>query len=162
MPRIQPKPGAPGTPFRQVMALRPEILKAWHGLDEATRFAGVLPDALKEEVRRALAAVHGCAFCASLGDPAAANDDPRTAAAVALGKAIAAHPTGIDDAAWQAAAAHFSDEELVELLAWICFMYAGEMFGALMQFGRATPDQKRQYDEWRKAGASKTRVAGRA
>jgi len=36
------------------------------------------------------------------------------------------------------------------------------MFGALMQFGRATPDQKRQYDEWRKAGASRTRVAGHA
>jgi alkylhydroperoxidase family enzyme len=148
-----------GTPFRQVMGRRPEILKAWHQLDEATRFAGVLPDTLKEEVRRTLASVHGCAFCASLGDPVAVIDDPRTKAAVALGKAIAEHPIGIDDASWNAAAQHFTDEELVELCAWICFMYAGEMFGALMRFGRATPEQKRLYEDWLSTGATKSRVA---
>jgi alkylhydroperoxidase family enzyme len=155
MSRIQGNPKIPGTPFRQIMGLRPEVAKSWTALDEAIRFTGVLEPELKEEVRRMVAQHSGCLFCASLGEPQESYANPRWAAAVAYGKALASDPKAVTDDDWHALSVHFNETEIVELTCWITFMFAGEMFGAAMKLQPATPDQKTMYSNWIKAGASK-------
>jgi alkylhydroperoxidase family enzyme len=155
MARIQGNPKVPGTPFRQIMALRPEIAKSWTALDEAIRFSGVLEPELKEEVRRMVAQQSGCLFCASLGAPQESYENPRWAAAVAYGKAFSSNPIAVSDDDWQSLRVHFNDTEISELTSWIAFMFAGEMFGAAMKLDPATPEQKTMYSNWIKAGASK-------
>ncbi|THF55302.1 carboxymuconolactone decarboxylase family protein [Ollibium composti] len=155
MPRIQGKPNVPGSAFRQIIALRPEIAKPWNALDEAMRFTGVLDAGLKEEVRRMVARHSGCLFCASFGAPQDSYDDPRWAAAVAFGKAVATDPTAVSEDDWQALQAHFSDEEIVELTAWIAFMFASEMIGAVMKLEPATPELKTMYTNWIRNGIEK-------
>jgi alkylhydroperoxidase family enzyme len=155
MPRIQGNPKIPGTPFRQIMALRPDIAKPWTSLDESVRFNGVLEPELKEEVRRMVAQQSGCLFCASLGDPQESYENPRWTAAVAYGKALASNPKECSEDVWQELRIHFSDTEIVELTCWIAFMFAGEMFGAAMQLLPATSEQKSMYANWIKAGVAK-------
>jgi alkylhydroperoxidase family enzyme len=155
MARIQGNPKVPGTPFRQIMALRPEIAKSWTALDEAIRFSGVLEPELKEEVRRMVAQQSGCLFCASLGDPKESYDNPRWASAVAYGKAFASNPIAVSDEDWELLRAYFNDTEISEFTSWIAFMFAGEMFGAAMKLQPATPEQKAMYSNWIKSGASK-------
>jgi alkylhydroperoxidase family enzyme len=157
MARIQGNASVVGTPWLQIMSLRPEIAKSWQALDNAIRFSGVLEPELKEEVRRTVAQQSGCLFCSSLGDPQETYEDPRLAAAVAFGKAFASNPVAVSDEDWQALSAHFNDTEISELTAWIAFMYAGEMFGAAMKLDPATPQQRTMYQNWIKAG-SKTAV----
>lgn len=155
MTRIQGNPKVPGTPFRQIMGLRPEIAKSWTALDEAIRFSGVLEPELKEEVRRMVAQQSGCLFCASLGEPQESYENPRWAAAVAYGKAFSSNPIAVSDDDWQLLSVHFNDTEISELTSWIAFMFAGEMFGAAMKLQPATPDQKTMYANWIEAGTSK-------
>ena len=159
MPRIQGKPNVPGSAFRQIMALRPEIAKPWNALDEAMRFTGVLDAGMKEEVRRMVAQHSGCLFCASLGAPQESYDDPRWAAAVAFGKAAASNPSNISDADWEALRAHFNDEEIVELSGWIAFMFASEMIGAIMKLEPATPELRTMYTNWIANGIEKAKRA---
>jgi len=159
MSRIQGKSNVPGTAFRQIMALRPEIAKSWNALDEVARFSGVLAPLLKEEVRRAVAQESGCLFCASLGTPADSYDDPRWAAAVAFARIVAIDSTKVSDDDWHALKVHFNDEEIVELISWIAFMFAGEMIGAVLKLQPATPEQKSMYANWLRSGVEKARRA---
>jgi alkylhydroperoxidase family enzyme len=152
MPRLEGRANVPGSHFRKIMSMRPEIAKSWTALDEAMRFTGLLHPALKEEVRRMVAQYSGCAFCASLGKPIGTYDDPRLAAAVAYGRALAEHPTSVDDAIWDALKTHFSDEEVVELTAWVAFMFASEMIGGIMKLDPATPELLTMYTKWIQGG----------
>jgi alkylhydroperoxidase family enzyme len=156
MPRIAPKPG-PGTPFARIMALRPDIQRSWNALDERIRFSGLLDAELKEEVRRALAQQSGCAFCASLGRPAA-HGDPKTSAALAFAGKVIAQPKGVDEAAFDALRIHFSNEEIVELTAWIAFMVASEMFGAMYKLDPATPEEAAMYSRWLRKGSARASI----
>ncbi|MFB9268830.1 carboxymuconolactone decarboxylase family protein, partial [Bradyrhizobium erythrophlei] len=147
MPRLEQATRA-GTPYFNVMDHRKDISKKWMEMDEFLRFTGRLDPDLKEEVRRAVAQESGCNFCASLGDPKPAYDDPRVAAAVRFGTAVARSPKGIPDAEFEAVRAHFSPEEIVELSCWISFMYGAEMFGAIMKLDPATDAVKKMYATW--------------
>jgi alkylhydroperoxidase family enzyme len=162
MARLTGKENVPGSEYRKIMSLRPDLNKAWNTLDEAIRFAGVLDAELKEEVRRMVAQNQGCKFCASLGLPKDHYEDPRVAAAVAFAGALASSPTGISDEVWAEVRPHFNDEELVELVAWTSFMYAAEMFGAVMKVDAATPEMKAQYSTWIARGIEKSRRASAA
>ncbi|MEW6640848.1 MAG: hypothetical protein AB1586_10115 [Pseudomonadota bacterium] len=152
MPRLEGKTTVPGSHFRKIMSLRPDISKSWMAMDEAMRFSGVLHPALKEEVRRMVAQHSGCAFCASLGKPVGSYDDPRLTAAVAYGRAVAERPTGVDDAIWDELRRHFNDEEIVELTAWIAFMFASEMIGGIMKLDPASPELLSMYTKWIQTG----------
>ena len=154
MPRISEIATAKGTQFRKVMAHRPEILAGWSSLDELIRFGGVLPPLLKEEVRRALAQHSGCAFCASLGQPSDQHDDA-TAAAVRFALALAASPSSVSNDEFDRLRDHFSDAQIVELTAWITFMFASEMLGAVIKLDAASDEQLQGYNAWLQAGFAK-------
>jgi alkylhydroperoxidase family enzyme len=166
MPRVEPlalpadSPFA-GNEFRGVLAHRPEILEQWNALGDVVRFSGVLPPELKEEVRRATAAQVGCSFCASFGDPKPEHTDPREEVAVRLARTIADDPKTVDDALFAELRQHFTEEELVELVALICMVsVSGQTFGAVMRVGAANAAYAEQYEQWRDTSMAAAPSAG--
>jgi alkylhydroperoxidase family enzyme len=149
--RIQPSDiGA--SIMERIMARRPEIARKFGELDATVRFGGLLSAELKEEVRRSMAPGVGCVFCASLGDPAAKQVDPRVSMAVGFAQSVVVDHRDIDDATFDVLRELFSEEEIVELVLWICLMYAGQMFGSLMKLPPATQEEIDGYTAWRAGG----------
>ena len=129
-----------GDPFYGILAHRPEILREWNALDKA--FFGpssTVANQIKEEARRTLAQGVGCRFCASLGTPRHDHPDAREALAVAFAEMVANDHHQIDDSTFDVLREEFSDEEIVELVSWICFKLGSNIFGALMKLAPATP-----------------------
>jgi alkylhydroperoxidase family enzyme len=96
-------------------------------------------------VRRTLAQHTGCAYCASLGRPAAEAHDPQESVAVAFADAVAADHTAIGDAQVAVLLDEFTIPQVVELLTWIVFEHAGQMLGSLIGDEPATPDEVRAF-----------------
>lgn len=145
MPRLTTSTVGTSTADR-VMGHRPELLQAWENLKDA--FAGpsaTLPPHLKEEVRRTLAQHTGCRFCASLGQPAETHADRQESLAVAFADAAVRDHTVISDAQVQLLFEEFSAPQIVELLMWISFEYAGQMFGCLIGDEPATAEEKHAF-----------------
>lgn len=140
MPRIEPVPPTPdGNPFANSLLARtmgrvPEILTAFARLDNAVRFKGRLPLELKEAVRRATAGKTGCRYCATIGGVGALDAaGRRESLAVAFAELVATDAASIDDASFNVLREEFSEEEIVELVAWITLVaIGGQLFGATM------------------------------
>lgn len=155
MTRIQPAdiPGA--NIFNRTLGRVPAIMEANAALDAAIRFSPVLSGALKEEVRRSTASGIGCEFCASLGDPKTDHVDRAESLAVAFAQMVIDDPNAIEDSAFEVLREEFTEDQIVELVAWICFVIlGGQTFGAVMRLPAATSDELTAYTEWRVAGAT--------
>jgi alkylhydroperoxidase family enzyme len=136
-------------PFYGVLAHRPEILEAWFRLDKV--FFGpssALPNELKEEGRRALSQGAGCKLCASFGTPKPDNSDRRESLAAAFADMVVQDHQSISDATFDVLREEFSDEEIVELVSWLCFKLGSNVFGSLMRLAPGTDDQIRAYAEF--------------
>jgi alkylhydroperoxidase family enzyme len=107
--------------------------------------SSTLPLQLKEEVRRTLAQQTGCRFCASLGQPSPDHATRRESLAVAFADAVASDYTAISDAQVQVLFDEFTLPEIVELLSWISFEYAGQLFGSLIADEPATEEEKHAF-----------------
>jgi alkylhydroperoxidase family enzyme len=150
MPRIAPADlegnAVQTSMLARVLARRPEILKAFGRLDATTRFHGALPTSLKESIRRATAGEIGCEYCASLGRYEPNPDDRRESLAVAFALLIADDPTEITDAQFDVLREEFTEEEIVELVAFTCFVaIAGQLFGATMGLEAAGAEEVAAY-----------------
>lgn len=153
MPRITPVPVNPdGNPvtnsvLARVLGRRPDIAQAFGSLDAAIRFHGRLPGSLKEAVRRATAGQVGCAYCASLDAGAPPQEgDRRESLAVGFAQLVAQDPAGISDAQFDVLREEFDEEEILELVAFVCFVgVAGQMFGAVMGLEEAPPEEAAAY-----------------
>jgi alkylhydroperoxidase family enzyme len=142
MPRLPLSEVGDSTADR-VMGHRPEVLAAWDGLKHAlVGLSSTLSPELKEQVRRTLALHTGCEFCASLGRPAAEQPSPRDSLAVAFAEAVATDHTAITDGLLE----EFTVPQIVELLTWIVFEYAGQMFGALIGDEPATAQERAAFE----------------
>lgn len=145
MPRITPSALGDTTADR-VMARRPELLEAWENLKHALLGpSSTLSPELKEEVRRTLAQRTGCQFCASLGLPAVERASRKESLAVALADAVASDHTVISDAQVSVLLEEFTVPQIVELLIWISFEYAGQMFGCLIGDEPATSEEREAF-----------------
>jgi alkylhydroperoxidase family enzyme len=154
MSRIEPLPAPEGSnpltysAIAGIMARRPEILEAFGRLNRAIRFEGLLPVELKESVRRATAPKVGCNFCAALGvlDESFASERERLA--VRFAEKIADDHKAVGDEDFELLRTGFSDDEIVELTAWICLVtVAGQMFGNVMDVRPATPEEAEAYQD---------------
>ena len=128
------------------MGHRSELLQAWENLGDA--FAGpsaTLCPHLKEEVRRTLAQRTGCQFCASLGQPAETHADRQESLAVGFADAAARDHTVISDAQVRLLFEEFTAPQIVELLMWVSFEYAGQMFGCLIGDEPASAEEKQAF-----------------
>jgi alkylhydroperoxidase family enzyme len=142
MPRVAPSELGDSTADR-VMGHRPELLEAWENLKHALLGpSSTLSPQLKEEVRRTLAQRTGCQFCASLGLPADDHATRSESLAVAFADAVALDHTAISEAQVKVLLDEFSVPQVVELLMWISFEYAGQMFGCLIGDEPATAEEK--------------------
>ncbi|UGS39009.1 carboxymuconolactone decarboxylase family protein [Capillimicrobium parvum] len=136
-------------PFYGILAHRPEILEAWFRLDKV--FFGPsskLPNELKEEGRRALAQGAGCRLCASFGQPRDEYADRRESLAVTFAQMVLEDHRSIDDRTFDLLREDFTDEEIVELVSWLCFKLGSNVFGSLMRLAPGTEEQIRAYAEF--------------
>jgi alkylhydroperoxidase family enzyme len=136
-------------PFYGILAHRPEILRSWNNLDVV--FFGptsTVPNAIKEEARRTIAQGAGCRFCASLGEPRGEHPDRREALATAYADLIASDHHQVEDSTFDVLREEFTDEEIVELTAWICFKLGSNIFGALMKLEPAKPAEIAGYADF--------------
>jgi hypothetical protein len=96
-------------------------------------------------VRRTVAQHTGCAYCASLGKPEARQQDEKKALAVAFAEAVAAERTAISGAQVTGIFDAFTIPQVVELLTWISFEYAGQMLGSLIGDESTTAEEREAF-----------------
>jgi alkylhydroperoxidase family enzyme len=128
-----PLSGVGNTNYERVMGHAPHVLGPWSALEEVFFSRSVLPQPLLEQVRRTLAQGHGCEYCqGKAGPPAGSQDELRASLAVAFAQAYAQDHREISAAQIEVLRKHFSDPELVELVAFVSFMWAGGTFGKVL------------------------------
>jgi len=86
---------------------------------------------LKEEVRRTLAFNNGCEYCIAKGKPSNEVTDIKTLIAIKIADLISKNQF-IEDEYFNILKKEFKDNEISELLAFICFITASQRFGALL------------------------------
>jgi alkylhydroperoxidase family enzyme len=132
-----------------LLAHRPEILAAWIGLDSALLGRdSTLPIALKEDVRDGLSQRVGCSYCASLGASGGQNVDPRESLAMAFAEQVVEDHRSIDASTFEVLREEFTDEQIVELCAWICFKFCTNLLGSISGLEPATDAQRAGYVAW--------------
>ena len=122
------------TPFQQLLGHNKDILEKWVSLEECIFSSGTFSAELKEEVRRTLAFHNGCEYCKAKGAPSKNAPDLRTQLA-ARAADMSSKKTHIGDGEFSALKEAFTDGEISELLALICFITACQRFGALLDLG---------------------------
>jgi hypothetical protein len=78
--------------------------------------------------------------------PADEQPDPKDSLAVAFAEAVATDHTAISDAQLEILFEEFTIPQVVELLTWISFEYAGQMLGALIGDEPATAEQRAAFE----------------
>ncbi len=123
--------------FGQLLGHNPEVLKAWRELERTVYRAGSLGPELKEQVRSALAFGNGCVYCQAFGErPNGAQADPKISLALAFTDMFLQDHEAIEDSAFDVLREEFTDAEISELVAFICFVSAGQRFGATLKLER--------------------------
>jgi len=123
--------------FGKLLGHNPEILKAWRQLESVVYAAGTLGPELKEQVRSALAFGNGCEYCQAFGTrPEGVQPDPRISVALAFTDMFLQDHQAIDDSAFDVLREEFTEAEISELVAFVCFVSAGQRFGATMKLER--------------------------
>ena len=121
------------TPFQQLFAFNASVQQLWTSLGETLEGAGFLSAELKEQVRRTLAQENGCMYCKAKGKPNPASFDEKTAVCTAYAEAFLQSKGKTSPNVTKVLEQYLSQEEIHELLAFICFTTASQYMGALMQ-----------------------------
>lgn len=122
-----------GSPLEKVMGHAPHILLPWLQLESAFFSQSLLSQDLLEQVRRTLARQHGCLYCqAKGGPPDISHEDLKISLAVGLAELFAIDHKSIGERQLDELRRCFTNAELVELVAFMGFMWAGGAFGAIM------------------------------
>jgi len=121
------------TPFQRLIGHNKEVMKAWSQLGNSLEQDGLLTASLKEQVRRTMAEGNYCEYCKAKGKPEPKLYDEKMALAVGFAQVYSHYPKGnVPDNIFNTLSECFSDEEISELLTFICFTHAQQSFGALM------------------------------
>jgi alkylhydroperoxidase family enzyme len=127
--------------FYEMLSYRPDIARAWKRLDTAMHApSSTLPWRLKENARRYMAKQVGCEFCASFGDPEPEGLSPQEQLALEFTERLIKDHRSIDETMIAAIRSHFSEEQLVELIAWTCFKLGANVLGAVSRLDPAGED----------------------
>lgn len=114
------------------MGHAPHVLEPWAELENVFFSRSILPAELLEQVRRTLALGHGCEYCMAKGGPPDTRHEAiRTSLAVSMAQLFAVDHREINEAKIKIMREHFSEPELVELVAFMGFMWAGGTFGSI-------------------------------
>ena len=126
------------TPFQQLLGHHQEILEKWVSLEDCIFSSDTFSAELKEQVRRPLAFHNGCEYCMAKGSPSKNITDPRVQLAVRAAD-LSSNETHIGGDDISALKEVFSDAEIAELFALICFITACQRFGALLGLEASCP-----------------------
>lgn len=122
------------TPFQRLLGHNKEVAASWSSLGDILERDGLLSAKLKEQVRRVLAQTNGCEYCKAKGKPEPHLYDEKTSIAVGFAEVFLKYKKeNIPDFAFNLLRETFSDEEISELCAFLCFTTAQQYFGATMQ-----------------------------
>ena len=122
------------TPFQKLMGHNLKVMEVWSELGEVLVEDGLLSSKLKEQVRRTLAQNNGCEYCKAKGKPEPDTFDEKTSVAVGFAEVFLSYPKGmVPDFAFEILKESFSENEISELCAFICFTTAQQYFGAVMK-----------------------------
>lgn len=119
------------SPFEQLLGHNRHVLEKWSSLEECFFNSTTFSLELKEEVRRTLAFNNGCAYCMAKGKPSNEISDSKILVATKIADLISKNQL-IGDKYFDRLKFEFSDAEISELLAFICFITASQKFGALI------------------------------
>ncbi|GMB10149.1 AhpD family alkylhydroperoxidase [Thermolongibacillus altinsuensis] len=120
------------TPFQQLLGHNRQIMELWNQLGNLLGADGALSAELKEQVRRTLAQRNGCEYCQAKGKPEPHLFDEKTSLAVGFAEVFLKQRGAIDESHFSILKKEFSDQEISELCAFICFTTASQYFGAMM------------------------------
>ncbi|AAK79434.1 alkylhydroperoxidase family enzyme [Clostridium acetobutylicum] len=118
------------TPFQQLLGHNKDIMEKWTSLEECFFYSSTFTSELKEEVRRTLAFNNGCQYCMAKGKPSKDLTDSKILIATEIADIISKNQL-VNDEYFNKLRNEFSDSEISELLALICFITASQKFGAL-------------------------------
>ncbi|MFW2570251.1 carboxymuconolactone decarboxylase family protein [Legionella sp. 29fVS95] len=119
------------TPFEKLLGHLPEISVQWQQLEMAFFQSNTFDADFLEQIRRVLAFNHVCQYCMAKAGPADENPDSlRLAEALRLANKFALDHLSIDQEEITRLKKYFSDQELVELLAFCSFISAAQKLGA--------------------------------
>ncbi|WP_270181310.1 carboxymuconolactone decarboxylase family protein [Alkalihalobacillus sp. CinArs1] len=121
------------TPFQKLLGHNPDVMKAWSALGDELENDGVLTSTLKEQVRRTLAQQNGCEYCKAKGKPDPSLFDEKTSLAAGFAEVYLKQNGDVSSSIINVLKESFSEEEISELFAFICFTTAQQHFGALMK-----------------------------
>lgn len=121
------------TPFERLLGHTPNILDKWNLLENALFASSAFDNHFLEQVRRALAFNNLCQYCmAKAGPPDENITDARLREALRAANKFAIDHTSIDANEIMHLKEFFSDQEVVELIAFFAFVSAAQRFGAAL------------------------------
>lgn len=126
-------------PLTQLLGHNPELLKNWMALLDSFYSSCDLDRALQEEVRRAIAYQIGCSYCMSHGCPSPLIEDIRTQVAVSFAKKVIQTQMRITERDIELLKEHFSEKQVSELCAFICYGLGLARFGAILNVEAILP-----------------------
>lgn len=119
-------------PLTKLLGHNPELLDRWMALLECFYSSCVLDRQLMEEVRRTIAHQIGCAYCMSHGCPTLSIEDMKTLTAVEFARKVAQTQKEITEEDILPLKGYFSEREISELCAFICYGIGLARFGAVL------------------------------
>lgn len=119
------------TPFEQLMGHVPEISYKWRQLEKTFFQSKRFTIVFLEQIRRALAFNNLCQYCMTkAGAPDANPNSIYLVEALRFANKFAIDHTLINKDEILRMKEYFTDDELVELIAFCCFISASQKFGA--------------------------------
>lgn len=119
-------------PLTKLLGHNPVILKNWMVLLESFYQNCELDRNLQEEVRRNIAYQINCSYCKAQGCPTQNIENARTKAAVDFAKKVIQNQKQITKQDITLLSHYFSEKEISELSAYICFIIGLGRFGAIL------------------------------
>ncbi|GGG94264.1 carboxymuconolactone decarboxylase family protein [Staphylococcus pragensis] len=128
---IQPSNNG-STPFQKLLGHQPELMTSWTQLSDLLENDGALSKELKEEIRRMLAQKNGCKYCKAKGQPTGSLKDEKSSICIGFTEVFIKMGDQIPNNIIEVLKEGLTDQEIVELVAFITFTNAQQNFGAIM------------------------------
>lgn len=119
------------TPFQQLLGHNKGISDPWTNLEESLFVSKTFNDNLREEIRRTLAFKNKCSYCMSKGAPTNSLRSPKEILALQITELISEGSKLSGDLLHEVKSL-FSEAEISELVAFICFITACQKYGAFL------------------------------
>jgi alkylhydroperoxidase family enzyme len=120
------------TPFQQLLGHNKEILEKWNALSNVLSEDSLLSADLKEQIRRSLAQQNQCEYCKAKEKPDLSKLDESTSLAAAFAEVMLKTNGSPGNSTVQLLKTTFTEQQISELCAYICFTIASQWFGAAL------------------------------